>query len=1155
MATLPIKIAVLGDDHVAARLLEQAVQAVLPGAAILAAATGDDGIALVAAADPDVILLGVAENADACCDLCRRLKADARLAGFPVLLLTAPDTAEVDRSAALDAGVDGFLANSFDAPELIAQVRAMAKIRAANRVTPTQSEAALVEQIRALQVELLARSRREAALRASRTALDLILNTVPQSIFWKDREGRYLGCNKVFASAAGLDDPAQIIGKTDFDLPWPRAEAEAYLADDRQVLESNQPKLHIIEPLQTADGVRHWIDTSKMPLSDESGQVYAVLGVYEDITERRQATQALNKFFDQPNSLHLIARLDATIVRVNLGWENLLGYPREELEGTSFFELVHPDDRAATLDEMANLGQGDTTYYFENRYRHKQGGYRVLAWSALADLEEHLVYAIATDITERKQAEAALRASEEQLRTVFDVASVGIVQVDPSKGNLLRFNDKYREITGFSAAELRDICFPELTHPDDREHDWEVFAAAARGETPNHSNEKRYVRKDGSVIWVRLSAAFVRNDAGQPILTVAVCEDITERKAAEAAQRASEERYRSLLERAPIGIAVHDGERVLFVNPAGANLLGAESPAQIVGKSIIQFVHPDSRQMMAERVRRALNGEQNLPPVEYIFARLDGRSIDVEVTSAALNFYGKPTVQLTARDITERKRAEAERAQFVAQMQAQAQQISQILDTVPEGVLLLGEEGRVLLANPTGLRDLRVLADASVGDRLTHLGDLAIAQLLAAAHGGPWHELHAGHQTFEVIARPLALAQTEQSGGRWVVVIDNVTRDRNLRAELQQQERLAAVGQLAAGIAHDFNNILAIITLQGAMAIQTPYLPARVAERLAVITEQAEHATRLVQQILDFSRRAVLERRPLDLAALLRAQVDLLARTLPEYIEITLECGTDDYVVLADATRIQQMVMNLAVNARDAMPSGGSLRLTLARQDTPPQPGLPAGPWICLTVVDTGDGIAPEAMAHLFEPFFTTKQRGRGTGLGLAQVYGIVKQHAGEITVHSIPGQGATITVCLPAVAMRADTVVESATAAPTGAGATILLVEDNPLLLDAMIDILTLLDYTVIGAANGKEALAVLEKGADGIALVLTDLIMPQMSGDALLANMRARGLPTPVVILSGHPLESELDALKQHGLAGWLLKPPNIQDLAQVLAQAISK
>ena len=149
----------------------------------------------------------------------------------------------------------------------------------------------------------------EAALRASRAALDQILNTVPQSIFWKDREGRYLGCNKVFAAAAGLDDPAQIIGKTDFDLPWPHHEAEAYRSDDREVLEHNRPKAHIIEPLQTAAGARLWIDTSKMPLTDEAGQVYGILGVYEDITARRKATQALDKFFDQPANLHLIASI------------------------------------------------------------------------------------------------------------------------------------------------------------------------------------------------------------------------------------------------------------------------------------------------------------------------------------------------------------------------------------------------------------------------------------------------------------------------------------------------------------------------------------------------------------------------------------------------------------------------------------------------------------------------------------------------------------------------------------------------------------------------------------------------------------------------------------------------------------------------------
>ena len=240
---------------------------------------------------------------------------------------------------------------------------------------------------------------------------------------------------------------------------------------------------------------------------------------------------------------------------------------------------------------------------------------------------------------------------------------------------------------------------------------------------------------------------------------------------------------------------------------------------------------------------------------------------------------------------------------------------------------------------------------------------------------------------FEAIARPLAVPQTDLPGGRWVVVIDNVSQERALRVQLQQQERLAAVGQLAAGIAHDFNNILAIIALQGTIAAQAPDLPARVGERLRIINEQITHATRLIQQMLDFSRRAVLDRRPLDLAVFLKEQAELLARTLPEHIEVKLECTPDDSVVLADPTRLQQLVMNLALNARDAMPRGGSLKLALTRHETPPQPALPAGPWLQLTIADSGDGITPAAMAHLFEPFFTTKPPGRGhwagTGAGL----------------------------------------------------------------------------------------------------------------------------------------------------------------------------
>ncbi|MFZ1509894.1 MAG: ATP-binding protein, partial [Anaerolineae bacterium] len=491
---------------------------------------------------------------------------------------------------------------------------------------------------------------------------------------------------------------------------------------------------------------------------------------------------------------------------------------------------------------------------------------------------------------------------------------------------------------------------------------------------------------------------------------------------------------------------------------------------------------------------------------------------------------------------------------LLAQVQAQAEQIAQIMDTVPEGVLLLDADGQVLLANPAGVRDLVTLAGAAVGERLTHLGDLPLAELFAAAErGGPWHEVRVGRHIFEAIAR--SVSANSPAAGHWVLVINDVTQARDLRDQLQQQERLAAVGQLAAGIAHDFNNILAIIALQAPLIARAPGLAERERERLAIISEQTSHATRLIQQLLDFSRRAVLERRLLDLGPLLKEQVKLLARTLPESIEVTLVCEPGEYVVLADPTRLQQMLMNLAVNARDAMPAGGTLRLTLAQQETAPRPDLPAGPWVRLAVTDSGAGIAPEAQAHLFEPFFTTKPRGQGTGLGLAQVHGIVKQHEGEIEVHSAVGQGAIFTIWLPAVAEAASAPnpAPAAAAAAGGDAQLILIVEDNDVLLDAMSDILEMMGYRVVGAGNGVEALAVLAMRGDTIALVLSDLMMPVMGGEALLRAMRARGLTTPVVMLSGHPLEGDLVGLKTQGLAGWLLKPPDLDDLARLLTQAL--
>jgi two-component system, cell cycle sensor histidine kinase and response regulator CckA len=388
------------------------------------------------------------------------------------------------------------------------------------------------------------------------------------------------------------------------------------------------------------------------------------------------------------------------------------------------------------------------------------------------------------------------------------------------------------------------------------------------------------------------------------------------------------------------------------------------------------------------------------------------------------------------------------------------------------------------------------------------------------------------------------------------------------QAQLVQQERLAAVGQLAAGIAHDFNNILAVITLHIELSLRNPNLPPALQDRLEVVNRQTNRAAHLVQQMLDFGRRAVLRTRPLALVYFLQEQVDLWRRTIPESIKIYFQDGTThECVIHADPTRLQQLVTNLVLNARDVMPQGGELRLSLkqlrlANNDTPPLPDMVAGDWVEISVSDTGAGIPAATLPHIFEPFFTTKEPGLGSGLGLAQVHGIVKQHLGHIDVQTTAGRGATFTIYLPALttALPRATAVTPLTPIQ-GRGETILIVEDNEALRNAIAGTLAALNYCVLTAVDGRQALAILEREAGSepgeeapIALVVSDLVMPEMGGEALFQALRQRGLTVPVMILSGHPMVAELQAMQAQGLAGWLLKPIGTEELAAAVARALS-
>ena len=472
-------------------------------------------------------------------------------------------------------------------------------------------------------------------------------------------------------------------------------------------------------------------------------------------------------------------------------------------------------------------------------------------------------------------------------------------------------------------------------------------------------------------------------------------------------------------------------------------------------------------------------------------------------------------------------------------------------------------EHHVVLINPVAERYLALLADAGMGDTLTHLGDRALPELLTSpSRQGMWHEVKyeddGDQRIFEVLSRPMSTGAPEE---KWVVVIRDVTQERERRMRIQQQERLAAVGQLAAGIAHDFNNLMAVIVLYTQMELRNPDLPAKLQDRLRTIVEQAERATELVQQILDFGRRTALKRQPMSLAPFLKEQVKLLRRTIPENIKISLDYEETDYVINADPTRIQQAIMNLALNARDAMPHGGHLQIDLAGFNvtdpaSAPIPEMDAGPWIQITVSDTGVGIPPAALPHIFEPFFTTKGPGEGSGLGLAQVYGIVHLHNGDIDVTSEVGQGATFTIYLPTVSIPPQfgrDVPLSALVA--GQQETILIVEDDAAMRDALVGAVESLNYRVRTARDGRAALAILDDHAAEIDLILSDLVMPEIGGQVLLRELKRRGLMMPVVILTGHPMDQALADLKAQGLTAWLRKPLDLDQLAQMLAQALQE
>jgi signal transduction histidine kinase/ActR/RegA family two-component response regulator len=395
----------------------------------------------------------------------------------------------------------------------------------------------------------------------------------------------------------------------------------------------------------------------------------------------------------------------------------------------------------------------------------------------------------------------------------------------------------------------------------------------------------------------------------------------------------------------------------------------------------------------------------------------------------------------------------------------------------------------------------------------------------------------------------------------------DITERRRSEEHLQQQERLVAVGQMAAGIAHDFNNILAIIMLYTQM-LQISVQQSAHQRHLTTIYQQSLHAANLVQQILDFSRRSTMERVAMDMVPFVKELVKLWQRTLPENIRVELEMGNQPLTISADPSRLQQALMNMAINARDAMEQGGSLRvtvspMTLLPAQQPPLASMKAGNWLCIGIGDSGTGIPPDLLAHIFDPFFTTKSPGMGTGLGLAQVYGIVHQLDGFIQVESQVGVGALFTLYFPLVDQPVALMDGTQAPPPRGRGETILLVEDETALREAMAEMLAELGYQVLSAENGRHAIDLFGEHKQNIDVVVSDLIMPDMGGKELfqaLVQEYSHDRPLRMLIVTGYPQDTPAQWQTENGIephrssiVRWLQKPFAMETFAHRVAETL--
>ncbi|HEX2201676.1 MAG TPA: PAS domain S-box protein [Longimicrobium sp.] len=774
----------------------------------------------------------------------------------------------------------------------------------------------------------------------------------------------------------------------------------------------------------------------------------------------------------------------------------------------------------------------------------------------------------------RKRAEDELRESRRRLATLLSNLPGMAYRCRNDPAWSLDFaSEGSRELTGWDPADLVErakVAWADLIHADDRPRVWQTVQAAISTGRP-FEVEYRIRRRDGEERWVAENGRAVAGAGRAAVLEGFIC-DVTERKRAEAAVRRSGEYFRALIETAAEVFAVGNADGTLrYVSPAIERLTGA-APEAWLGTTLFARVHPDDRDAVRAAFDRAL-AEPGVPVVaETRLRHRDGGWRAVEV--ACRNLLDDPAVGgivYNAHDVTERRGHEAT-------LLRREQQWRALIERGQDIITVVRDTGEVGFASPSVERVLGYAPDALLGSylfELVHPDEVpAVLDVFARAIEEPGRpervELRMRHRdgTWRILETIVTSLLHDPAVEGIVVNSRDVTERKQAeealaasRQQFLQAQKMDAVGRLAGGVAHDFNNLLTAIRGNAELLLLDLPAGAPGAEEVEEIRRAADRAAGLTRQLLAFSRRQVLQPRVFGLNAVVRDMEKMLGRLIGEDVALVTRLADDLAHVRADPGQLEQVVMNLAVNARDAMPSGGQLivetrNAVLDEEMRRTFPYVVPGPYVMLAVSDTGHGMDRETRERVFEPFFTTKPAGRGTGLGLSTVYGIVKQSGGYIWVYSEPGRGTTVRIYLPSVAGGARPAGPAAAAAPARGGVeTILLAEDEEPVRRLAREVLTRNGYTVLEAGDGEQALRVSERHPGRIDLLVTDVVMPAMSGRDLSALLAAARPALRVLYMSGYTEE----AVARHGVldpgTGFIEKPFTADALASAVRRVLDE